>query len=249
MPPKGRRELSEPARTTASEAYKLIASFAAGDSEQFAETIRALMDCRGVVQALGIPGTSHLDTDAVSSMLASARLTFAGRLSTSGTRFASEREQAQSIAAALYSSDVSRDRARDLVGISRETWEGGAKLATANNVAAQGEQRSTLGIAEHHDHVPWHEVHEWYHTSTPLVEINKQTKRQYQRKNFTLPDGKVIPLTCEHRVRSCTAEGLAQEFLGSDLYKRLAGQGYSIGERSAQACICDCIKEVVVRVK
>ena len=146
MPPKDRRQLSNPARTTARGVYKVIASFAEGNDELFAETIRALMDSPGVVRALGIPGTSHLDTDAVSSMLASARSTFTGRLSTTGTRHAGEREQAQSVAAALYSSDVSRDRALSLAGIPRKTWEGGAELAAALPAASNQELSPTSWV-------------------------------------------------------------------------------------------------------
>ena len=244
MPPKGRRQLSGPACDKAAEAYDLIIAFAGQDEELLGETIRALMNCPGVVRALGIPGSSYHDTDAVSSMLAAVRSTFAGRLSTSGSRHAGEREQAQSIAAAMYSPDVSRERAQSLAGIPRKTWQAGATLAAANDAAAPGEQRPTLGIAEHVDHVPWHLVHDWYHTSTALVEIDKQTKRQYKRKNFSLPDGKVIALTCEHRIRFCSAEDLAGAFLESDLHKDLTKQGYSISQRRAQAAICPCIKEV-----
>ena len=95
MPPKGRRQLSGPACDKAAEAYDLIIAFAGQDEELLGETIRALMNCPGVVRALGIPGSSYHDTDAVSSMLAAVRSTFAGRLSTSGSRHAGEREQAQ----------------------------------------------------------------------------------------------------------------------------------------------------------
>ena len=44
---------------------------------------------------------------------------------------------------------------------------------------------------------------QWYHI-TALVEINKQTKRQYQRKIF-LFDGKPAAY-CEHRIRYCSKE-------------------------------------------
>ena len=244
MPPKGRRELSAPAHATASQAYQLIATFAANDPELFAETIRALMDCPNVVRALGFPGSSHLDTDAASAMMAAVRSSFAGRLSTGGSRHAAEREQAQSIAAAMYTPSVSRERALSLAGIPRLSWQAGATLSAANDAAARGAQRSTLGITEHQDHVPWKKVWEWYHTSASLVEINKQTKRQYQRKIFKLPDGKPLRLRCEHRIRFCSTEGLAKSFCESDLHKELTREGYSISERSAQACICPCIKEV-----
>ena len=46
------------------------------------------------------------------------------------------------------------------------------------------------------------------------------------------------------RTRSCGKEELARSFCLSDLHARLTQQGYSISERGAQACICDCIKEV-----
>ena len=244
MPPKGRQKLSAPALATARQAYQLIASFAANDPELFAETIRALMDCPNVVQALGFPGSSHLDTDAASAMMAAVRSSFAGRLSTGGSRHAAEREQAQSIAAAMWTPSVSRDRALSLAGIPRLSWQAGATLSAANDAAARGAQRSTLGITEHQDHVPWKKVWEWYHTSASLVEINKQTKRQYRRKIFKLPDGKPLRLSCEHRIRFCSTEGLAKSFCDSDLHKELTKEGYSISERSAQACICPCIKEV-----
>ena len=244
MPPKGRRKLDSDATRTAEDAYALITRFAGTEGELFDDTIRALMDCPGVVRALGLPGDSHLDTDAASAMMASVRSTFAGRLHTTGSRHGAEREQAQSIAAAMYSDSVSRERAKTLAGIPRESWEGGQKLAANNDAAARGAQSSTLGITEHTDHVPWLKVWDWFHTSTSLVEINKQTKRQYKRKNFVLPDGKIIPLTCEHRIRFCTAGDLGAAFLKSDLYKELTSEGKSISVRSAQACICPCIKEV-----
>jgi hypothetical protein len=76
------------------------------------------------------------------------------------------------------------------------------------------------------------------------VEINKQTKRQYQRKKFSLPDGEVIDLKCEHRIRYCSKEQLAQDFMESVLFKELSGLGQSIGLKKAQECICACIKEV-----
>ena len=77
------------------------------------------------------------------------------------------------------------------------------------------------------------------------VEINKQTKRQYKRKRFALPDGEEIQLTCEHRIRYCSKEELAKDFVNSELHKELIAQGCKpISERTAQSCICDCIKEV-----
>ena len=85
-----------------------------------------------------------------------------------------------------------------------------------------------------------------YHTAAcAKVEINKQTKQEYRRKKFVLPDGEQIDLKCEHRVRYCSKEQLAQDFLDLDLCKELTASGAcSIGLKKAQECICPCIKEV-----
>ena len=76
------------------------------------------------------------------------------------------------------------------------------------------------------------------------MQINKDTKRQFSRRNFILPDGDSVPLKCEHRIRFCSKGQLANDFMESELFKELKREGYSISERKAQACICYCIKEV-----
>ena len=162
--------------------------------------VGACTDQPAFLSALGIPGTGYnKDMQAAATLLAMSRKTFAGRLSTSGSRSEGARQQAQSIAAGLHSAEVSVERAQTIAGIPRMTWEAGGRLAEKNDGASSAAQKSTLGITEHKDHVPWEKVWDWYHTDSPLVEINKQTKRQYTRKKFQLPDGKELSLTCELR--------------------------------------------------
>ena len=244
MSSKKRRRLTPQANDIATDAVQLIRERANGNDGIFNEACLACTDQPGFLSALGIPGTGYKDMQAAATLLAMSRKTFAGRLSTSGSRSEGARQQAQSIAAGLHSAEVSVERAQTIAGIPRMTWEAGGRLAEKNDGASSAAQKSTLGITEHKDHVPWENVWDWYHTDSPLVEINKQTKRQYTRKKFQLPDGKELSLTCELRTRSCGKEELARSFCQSDLHARLTQQGYSISERGAQACICDCIKEV-----
>ena len=97
---------------------------------------------------------------------------------------------------------------------------------------------------------------------------DKQTKRRYTRKKFTLPDHAktTLNLNCAHRVRSecfsmllfikhqpffgpqvrfCSSEELAVAFTESKFCKKMLQDlgKESISLPRVQACICSCIKE------
>lgn len=163
-----KRSLSDAAASLGKQAYKVIDEGAGGNEEVFADACRAFCECGGdrpmgrPMNALGFPGDSYRDVDAAATLLCSMRTTYKNTLATNGSRTAAAKQQAQSIAAAVYSKEVSIDRAKIVAGIPRATWEGGAKLAAINAAAAGPEQQqSSLGIRTHKDHVPWRRVHNW----------------------------------------------------------------------------------------
>jgi hypothetical protein len=101
-----------------------------------------------------------------------------------------------------------------------------------------------------HVHVyPVDKCHEWFHgPECRKVEIDKQTKRMYKRKLFTLPNGTTLHLHCEHRIRYCSKSELAESYMESEQHRLIMASDpelkFSI--RTAKECICDCIKECAV---
>lgn len=162
MPPKKQR--SKAAIELGQEAYQALLAGAGSDDELFGEACLAMCDCGDgkVVNALGFPGTGSADMEAAATILTGMRQTFSTTLATHGSRTEAGRQQAQSIAAAVYSPHVSQSRAQLISGIPRGTWESGAKLKAANAAAGKGKEKSTLGISRHGDHVQWRRVHEWW---------------------------------------------------------------------------------------
>ena len=70
----------------------------------------------------------------------------------------------------------------------------------------------------------------------------------YKRKLFTLPYGSTIHLDCEHRIRYCPKHELAESYMKSEQHRMImaADAELKFSVRTAQECICDCIKECKV---
>ena len=93
-----------------------------------------------------------------------------------------------------------------VTGMSSDVWRKGGQLQCVNATAAPSEAASSIPVTNVHAY-PLVRVHEWFHgPDCKKVEINKQTKRKYVRKNFILPGGKLLALGCEHRIRCSKTE-------------------------------------------
>jgi hypothetical protein len=107
-----------------------------------------------------------------------------------------------------------------------------------------------LSIPVKHSHVyPYAAAWEWFHgPDCTKVEIDKQTKQKYSRKNFTLPDSVTLNLECERRIRYCAKAELAEAYIESDCHRTIMAEDPQLkfSVKAAQECICDCIKECKV---
>jgi len=77
------------------------------------------------------------------------------------------------------------------------------------------------------------------------VMLDKSKKTHFKRKLFSLPNGESLRLNCEPRILLTSREELAQSYLDSEQQSRLLEEDTrrSLCLRTAQECICDCIKE------
>ena len=87
-------------------------------------------------------------------------------------------------------------------------------------------------------------VYDWFHNDCPLVEVDKSRRGTYQNRKCRCA-GKDRRLFCHRRIRNGTKKQLAASFLGSDVYSdwRKRNANREIPLKTAQSCICFCIKE------
>ena len=133
-------------------------------------------------------------------------------------------------------------------GISGDVLKKGASLRDANDSAHASKAASSIPVIREHVY-PLEKVHEWFHgPECAKVEINKQSKATYKRKLFTLPNGSVLHLSCEHRIRYCPKKELAESYMESEQHRliMLSDPTLKFNVKTAQECICDCIFECKV---
>ena len=140
----------------------------------------------GVSAALGFAaGTPACDIKIGAQLLGNMKATYEGALSTNGSRFAGPREIAEAVASAVFGPGLNAASVGRVAGISPEILKKGAQLKAANETAGSSQASSSVKVMREHSY-PLQKVHT---VDCTKVEIDKQTKRVYKRKLFTLPNG------------------------------------------------------------
>jgi hypothetical protein len=213
----------------------------------FESCVLAFVDKPGIATALGFPDdTNSVDIQNGARILCNIKDTVSTTLSTSGPRHTEKKRIIESISSAITGDNVTNlaSIAR-ITGISADILRRGKKLRDENKSANASSVASCIPINYTHAY-PLEQVHEWYHThACTNVMLDKSEKKHYKRKLFKLPNEMSIKLSCEPRILLTSREELAQSYLDSDQHKRLLQEDgrRSLCVRTAQACICDCIKE------
>ena len=187
-------------------------------------------------------------------LLASMREYVTGALATStadaddplrrgGTRPKAAQQGLHTLAAAVYSEDVVKERnvstATDLTGITRKMYDQGRELRARN---MDGEAAVSIGgeRAVRRDAVDLEFLYDYFHDQSPHVEPDKSVKWNYKKKKIVCA-GKERMITCRPRVLTSSVAEAVEEAMKSDVYVR---SGVQLHPKTVAACICHCIKPV-----
>lgn len=258
------------ANDIANEMYTKLEEGTENDPELFNSTVQTFVEMKGIAPAIGFQSeTTAQDLWTISGIITNIRHAFEGILRSVGVRFAGQRSIAQSTASVCYSKNLQQKSVTKVTGIPTGLWKDGGRLAEMNGSCSKAKVQASIPLSRHKDAIPWESVWEWFHSDDCAKVIeDKQTKRRYTRKKFTLPDHAqtTLNLNCAHRVRSecfsmllfikhqpsfgpqvrfCSSEELAVAFTESEFCKKMLQDlgKESISLPRVQACICSCIKE------
>ena len=250
MPPHKRGEHASAPQAIAAQMYQLL-SDQTGQVGQpsFQSVVAAFTDMPGIIPALGFPDSvTSADVSTGASLLSNMSQSFHTTLQSNGPRFAAARSIAESTASTMYGPDINLASMNRITGMSSAVFKKGGALQAANAESAPSQSATSIPVTRTHVY-PLLTIFEWYHGPECVeVEIDKQSKKVYKRKKFTLPNETILDLTCEHRIRYCPLEELAASYMESATHAAIM-QGdplLKLNIKTAQECICDCIKECTV---
>jgi hypothetical protein len=208
----------------------------------FNAAVTAFVDMPGVSTALGFKeGTLTDDIATGAKLLHNMKATFETHLSSHGARFEEQRRVVESMAWTMHGPNLNTASVTRVTGISLALQQKGAWLHVSNTEAPPESVKSSVPIQRRLNAYPFKRVFDWFHgPECTKVEMNKETKRKYSTKLFTLPDGEIMHLDCDHRIRFSSKEELAASYLESAEHARIMKEDPSrkICLRSVQECIC-----------
>ena len=84
---------------------------------------------------------------------------------------------------------------------------------------------------------------QWFHESSPDVEIDKADKHVFKRKR-AMVGGTWRTITCERRILLCSKKEAVQHFFESEFYRswKRADPELELSDNVVQQCICYCMK-------
>ena len=201
-----KRDHSTIADGLANQMYTTLEEGTTDDSNLFSTTVQKFVELPKIAPALGFErDTSAQDIWTISRIIGSIKSAFLGILKTIGPRYLGQRAVAQSTASVCFTEDVPQKCVTKVTGIPETLWKQGGCLADRNACAGCAEMESSIPLSEHADRIPWKVIWEWFHSDDCIkVTEDKQTKRRYSKKKFTLPDYRktTLQLDCVHRVRN-----------------------------------------------
>ena len=193
------------ANSLANKMYTTLEEGTQNDPDLFNSTVHTFAEMKGIAPAMGFePDTTAQDLWTISQIFASIKRAFQGILKSIGTRFTGQRSVAQSTASVCYTKDLSQECVTKVTGIPKGLWRDGGRLAAMNECCGSAHISASIPLAGNKDAIPWLSIWKWFHSEecNKVIE-DKQTKRRYTRKKFTLPDHAktTLELNCVHRVR------------------------------------------------
>ena len=159
-----------------------------------------------------------------------------------GTRPKEAQQALHTIAAAVYSQDVTQNRniptAMAATGLTRDMWNKGGDLRARNAEKYGGGVSLGAERATRRDAVDLEWLYDWFHEKSPDVEPNKTVKWNYKRKKIFCA-GKERMIKCRPKVLTTSVAEAVQNAMNSDEYLR---SGVTVHPKNVAACICHCIK-------
>ena len=199
-----KRDRLSMANDIANEMYTKLEEGTQDDPDLFNSTVQTFVEMKGIAPAIGFESeTTAVDLWTISGITTNIRRAFEGILQSVGARFSGQRSIAQSTASVCFSKNLPQKSVTKVTGIPKGLWIDGGRLAEMNDCCGKAEIKPCIPLSGHRDAIPWKSVWEWFHSDDCAKVIeDKQTKRRYTRKKFTLPDhaGTTLNLNCAHRV-------------------------------------------------
>jgi len=250
IPPK-RGAHSKAAQTVANATYHFLSGRCGRQGQpSFGSSVLALADMPGVTEALGFEnGTTSADVVVGAKLLNNMKASFQNELSSNSQRTTEGRRITEATASTMYSPGMNQAAVERMTGISSHIFSRGGQLKSANLSADRTQASSSLPVSKNEHAYPLKEVWAWYHgEDCAKVQIDKQTKRQYSRKIFVLPNGEDIHLDCVLHTKFCDRTTLAQSYMDSERHRELMQEDpkRKLTLKTAQECICDCIKDAKI---
>ena len=163
-----------------------------------------------------------------------------------GTPPAALQARADTLSEIIYDKDLESgllEAAERVTGATRVQIRRGFELQELNKTRSAYDARTSVPRAKRKDWVDPDPIYEWFHSSSPDIEVSKADKGRYKRK-LVFCAGKWRNLECEHRVLNCTKVEAVRHFMESEYWVDWLRQNpeRNFGSSQIQQCICPCMK-------
>lgn len=199
-----------------------------GNTQHLNEAIQSFEASAGQVQAIeSIQPPAPLvmdrrDDHARRLICANLKKVFRTELRTLGSRTIPEQQRADSISAAIHSSELETgcgfESVERVVGVKKTQMLRGAQLNARNKEHRRTSQEMMLPRAERKDKRDLEWIYDWFHHNSPDVELNKNDKSQWSKKTVFCA-GRERKLTCVKRVLTTSRQQAVCNFKASQEWK------------------------------